>query len=331
VRTIGLLTYGVAVLKALRIPAVVLASAGAALVIANIGAFAYATGSIGYDIGYLQCGTPYPNASRLATRPVAARQWASPASQRVAVRTPAALPRASTAGDAWWSVPQQNAPASAASGLRTWFRPTYNFGIVGVDSGYPFMTTAHPGNPCLAAEYNHAPQAALYVNTGYDPSYVMKYTTANCSTQSAGISGSADQKAAWAVGCSEAQGDNGYTMAQGITSPVGWWLDVETTNSWCGQPGTACTDLTLNQYTLQGIIDTFTHIGAVPIGIYSNQAQWSAITGGLPVTGATSEWVATGATTAQQAAAYCGSNSSFSGQPVSLVQFLGSIDRDYAC
>ncbi len=323
-----------AVLKALRFPAVVVASAGAALFIGNIGAFAYASGSIGYDIGYLQCGTPYPNAStRLVTRQVAPSQsaWRF-GSRRVTVRTPTALQQTSSVGGTWWSVPQQNAPTAAPSGLRTWFRPSFSFGIIGVDSGHPFMSPAYPGNPCLRDEYNHTPQAALYVNTGYDPSYTdPSHTTSSCSMQSAGITGSADQKAAWAVGCSEAQGDNGYAMAQGITSPTGWWLDVESANSWCGQHGVSC-DLSLNQYTLQGIIDTFTHIGALPIGIYSNQGQWSAIVGNLPVIGATSDWVATGATTAQQAATYCASSYSFSGQPVSLVQFLGAlIDRDYAC
>src|SRR5438093_184136 len=114
-------------------------------------------------------------------------------------------------------------------------------------------------------------------------------------------------KSAWAVGCSEAQGSYGYASSRGITSAAGWWLDVETQNSWCGQPGTACTDLSLNQYTLQGLIDTLTHIGAVPIGIYSNRTQWSSIVGNLSVTGPTSDWVATGARTAQEAVTYCAS------------------------
>jgi hypothetical protein len=315
--------------KGLRVPAAALALAGAALVLGNIVALAYASGSVGYDIGYLQCGTRYPNSSRVAAAPIRRSQFAS----RLVSTRPLASPQAASAvAGTWWSVPVQNAPSSGSAGLRVWYRPSYSFGIIGVDSGYPFMSTAHPGNPCLADEYNHAPQAAVYVNTGYDPSYTdMSHTTSSCSQQSAAISGSVAQKAAWAVGCSEAQGDYGYASGLGITSPAGWWLDVETTNSWCGQPGTACTDLTLNQYTLQGIIDTFTHIGAVPIGIYSNQTQWSAIVGSLAVTGATSDWVASGTYTAQQAATYCTRTYGFSGAAVSLVQFLGSFDRDYAC
>ncbi len=316
--------------KGLRVPAAALALAGAALVLGNVGAFAYARGSVGYDIGYLQCGTRYPNGSRVAAAPIRRSQFTS---RLVSTRTPASSQQASAASGTWWSVPVQNAPSSGSPSLRSWYRATYSFGIIGVDSGYPFMSTVHPGNPCLADEYNHTPQPGLYVNTGYDPSYTdTTHTTASCSQQSTTVSGTAAQKAAWAVGCSEANGDYGYASGLGITSPAGWWLDVETSNSWCGQPGTACTDLTLNQYALQGIIDTFTHIGAVPIGIYSNLTQWSAIVGNLAVTGATSDWVASGTYTAQQAATYCASSYSFSGAPVSLVQFLGgSVDRDYAC
>ena len=294
--------------KGLRVPAAALGLAGAALALGNVGAFAYASGSVGYDIGYLQCGTRYPNVARLATSPI-------------------------VASGPWWSVAVQNAPPSASSSLRTWYRPSYGFGIIGVDSGFPFMSAGHPGNPCLADEYNHALQAGLYVNTGYDPSYKdATHTTPTCSMQSTAVAGNAEQQAAWAVGCSEANADYGYASGKGINIAATWWLDVETANSWCGQQGTACTDLTLNQYTIRGLIDTFTHIGAVPVGIYSNRTQWAAIVGNLPVTGVTSVWVASGTYTAQQAATYCSSNASFAGAPVSLVQFLGgSVDRDYAC
>jgi len=210
--------------------------------------------------------------------------------------------------------------------------PGASFGIIGVDSGNPFISAAHPGNPCLAAEYNHTPNPGLYINTGYDPIYTdSNHTTASCAADSKTVPGNPSQQAAWAVGCSEAQGDYGYATSQGVASPVGWWLDVELANSWCGQHGVSC-DLTLNQYTIQGIIDTLTHIGAVPIGIYSNNYMWSAIVGTNAVHGVTSDWYASGKSTAASAAAYCTGSYSFSGVPVSLVQFVaGSLDRDYAC
>jgi hypothetical protein len=311
--------------KVAGFPAAVVASVGAAMVLGSANAFAYASGSVGYDIGYIQCGS-YPAGSAL-TAQRSALSWNS----RLAVlRTPPALPHVSSSGGSWWSVPQRTVPSASPAG--PWYRASYTFGIIGVDSGFPFMSAQHPGNPCLSSEYNHTPHPGLYVNTGYDPSYTdTAHTTSSCSAQSAAIAGSVDQKAAWAVGCSEAQGDNGYAMSLGITSPVGWWLDVETANSWCGQHGVVC-DLSLNEYTLQGLIDTLTHIGAVPIGIYSNQANWSAIVGTLPVSGVTSDWVATGTSTAKAAAAYCAASFSFSGAPVSLAQFvIAAGDRDYAC
>ena len=90
-------------------------------------------------------------------------------------------------------------------------------------------------------------------------------------------------------------------------------------------------DQSLNQFTVQGIIDEFGHIGAVPIGVYSNQAMWSMIMGGLPVSGVTADWYASGTGSAAQAKAYCNSADSFTGSPVSIVQFFGTIDQDYAC
>jgi len=211
--------------------------------------------------------------------------------------------------------------------------PSAQFGIVGVNAGYPFTYY----NGCLTAEYNAAPagHASLYVNTGYDASYTAidgRHTEQDCATASSQVIATTAQQAAWAVGCSEAERDVAYAAGQGAVAPAAWWLDVETANSWCGQSGTSCTDLTLNQHAIQGLIDTFTHIGAVPVGIYSNRTQWSAIVGNLPIAGVTSNWVASGRYTAQEAATYCSSSASFSGAPVSLVQFLGGpVDRDYAC
>jgi hypothetical protein len=285
--------------------------------VSGLSAFAYTSGSLGYDISYLNCGTTYPSNVRVGAPP----SVPLPAPVRIGrAEIPVALPQSPTR-----ATTRLIAPAVKTAALRA------SFGIVGVDSGYPFMTV-HPGNPCLADEYAHTPMAGLYINTGYDPSYVTNHTTASCTTQSTSVAGTSSQQAAWAVGCSEAQGDYSYASSQGITSPVGWWLDVETANSWCGQSGTNCTDLTLNQYTIQGIIDTFTHIGAVPVGIYSNNYLWSAIVGTNAVHGAASDWYASGTSTARSASAYCSSSYSFSGAPVSLVQFLnGSVDRDYAC
>lgn len=201
--------------------------------------------------------------------------------------------------------------------------PTGAFGIVGVDAGYPF---AHY-NPCLSDEVAHSPNSALYLNTGYDPAYTQvdaTHTLPACVTQSASVSGNSAQKAAWAVGCSEATRSIAYAASQGVTNPSSWWLDVETANSW------SSSDLTLNQYTLQGLVDTILRQAPAAVGIYSTAYQWNSIVGSLPVSGVNADWVATGAPSAKKARASCGSG--FTGAPVWFVQYLRSgFDADYAC
>jgi hypothetical protein len=242
----------------------------AALVISQVPAFAaLARGSVGYDIGYPQCGVP-------------------------------------------------------ASSY-----PTASFGIVGVNAGYPFTYY----NQCLAYEYANTSNPSLYINTGYDPSYTnidATHSTSQCVTVSASIIGSPDQQRAWAVGCSEASRSLAYAASQGAAGPGSLWLDVETANSWCGQPGTACTDLSLNQYTLQGIVDTLHAGSSAAVGAYSTSYQWNAILGFLAVSGIQADWVATGATSPKRARASC--SRTFSGAAVQLVQYASrGFDGDYAC
>jgi len=201
--------------------------------------------------------------------------------------------------------------------------PAGAFGIVGVNGGYPFVHY----NPCLGDEYAHTPNAALYINTGYDASYTQvdgNHTTSECLSQSAAVNGSPGQKAAWAVGCSEASRSIAYATSQGVTAPSSWWLDVETANGW------SSTDLTLNQYTIQGIVDTLLRQSPLAVGIYSTGYQWHSIVGSLNISGAVADWVATGANSAKRARAYC--DASFSGAPVWFVQYLRSgFDTDYVC
>jgi hypothetical protein len=201
--------------------------------------------------------------------------------------------------------------------------PSGDFGVVGVNGGYPFVHY----NPCLRAEYAYTPNAALYVNTGYHPSYTRvdgKHTTVECLAKSRGIEGSPSQRAAWAVGCSEASRSIGYASSQGATNPGSWWLDVETENSW------SSTDLTLNQFTIQGIVDTLLRESPAAVGIYSTGYQWRTIMGSLPVSGVVANWVATGARSDRRVQRYCGTG--FSGAPVWFVQYLrGGFDTNYVC
>lgn len=201
--------------------------------------------------------------------------------------------------------------------------PAGAFNIVGVNGGYPFVHY----NPCLGDQYRSSPHAALYINTGYDPLYTQvdgQHTTPECLTRSAAIPGSAEQKAAWAVGCSEASRSIAYAASQGVANPRGWWLDVETENSW------SSTDLSLNQHTVQGIVDTLHRTSTAAVGIYSTGYQWHKIVGDLPVTGVRANWVATGSPSAEEAHGRCGTG--FSGAPVWLVQYNeGGFDTNYVC
>lgn len=203
--------------------------------------------------------------------------------------------------------------------------PAQSFGVVGVNAGYPFTYYSS----CLGAEYAAAPagHAALYVNTGYDPTYTAvdgRHTTADCASASASIVGTAGEQAAWAVGCSEAERDVSYATGQGASAnPEMWWLDVETANSW------SSTDLSLNRYTVQGLVAELRTLSAAPVGIYSTSAQWKAIMGTFqPAVDGT--WVATGQRTAKRARSSC-TAASFTGSPIWLVQYVTTYDHDLAC
>src|SRR5438067_771159 len=203
--------------------------------------------------------------------------------------------------------------------------PAASFAIVGVNAGYPFTYY----NGCLAGEFAAAEgtgNAALYINTGYDPTYTAvdgRHSTSECVTQSSAVTGSASQQSAWAVGCSEAQRDLAYAGSQSATPPAAWWLDVETANSW------STSDLSLNRYTIKGIIDRLRASTSVPVGIYSTPYQWNSITGGYAAP-ADANWVATGARTVKRARSFCG-DPGFTGAPVWLVQYVQGYDRDFVC
>jgi len=202
--------------------------------------------------------------------------------------------------------------------------PSVQFGIVGVNAGYPFTYY----NGCLTAEYNAAPagQASVYVNTGYDPSYTAidgRHTEQDCATASSQVIATTAQQAAWAVGCSEAERDVAYAASQGAVAPAAWWLDVETANSW------STSDLSLNRYTIEGLVTRLRASTSAPIGIYSTSYQWGVITGGYqPAVDAT--WVATGQHTLKRARSYC-TSTSFTGAPIWLVQYVATYDHDWAC
>jgi hypothetical protein len=203
--------------------------------------------------------------------------------------------------------------------------PRASYGVVGTNAGYPFTYY----NTCLATEYAAAAKtgnASLYINTGYDPSYTAvdgRHMMPDCVTSSGSVNGTTDQQTAWAVGCSEAERDTAYATSQSAGAPKAWWLDVETANSW------SSSDLSLNRYTIQGIVDTLRTVTSAPIGVYSTSYQWGVITGGYQAA-VDANWVATGQSSLKRAKSSC-TSTGFTGAKVWLVQYVGTYDHDYAC
>jgi hypothetical protein len=201
------------------------------------------------------------------------------------------------------------------------------FRVVGINGGYPFRVY----NPCLRSEYHAAARVDLYLNTGYDPLYTQvdsEHSTPGCVALSADIAGNPAQQAAWAVGCSEAFRSLDYAASQDALDPARWWLDVETGNSWSDD------DLSLNRYTIQGLLDMLHAVSDAPVGVYSTPDQWQAITGGQPLSGVDADWIGTGGSDPGDALAYC--RAGFSGAPVSMVQYVqefntSALDIDLRC
>lgn len=202
--------------------------------------------------------------------------------------------------------------------------PVAGFVIAGISHGRPFDVVNGNPNPCLTGEYGSSTDHALYLNTGYDPIYYTEHATADCIQRSAATSPDAAHQEAWAVGCSWAEDQADYAVGAGAGRPAVWWLDVETANSW------SSTDLSLNAAALQGGVDELAALTpAIPVGAYSTRYQWSQVVGSGTVSGLAADWVATGSSTERRAQRFC--SSSFSGEPVWLVQWVSSVDRDYAC
>jgi hypothetical protein len=193
------------------------------------------------------------------------------------------------------------------------------FAIIAANNGRPFTR-----NGCLARQLAVAPTsppAAVYMNTGYSPTYAARIT-ATCAARSLNVSGSALQREAYAIGCSEVATTRDYIYAATGKRVRSWWLDVETANSW------SSTNLVLNRALLRGAIDYLKPLGAV-IGLYSTSRQWNAITGGWAAPGIDANWVA-GASSPADAALLCAK--SITGAPVWLVQYLrAGLDLNRGC
>jgi Bacterial Ig-like domain (group 2) len=214
------------------------------------------------------------------------------------------------------------------------------FAIVGVNGGRPFSA-----NPCLGAgngesELAWAGAAAqLYANTA-DPGPLLSTHWPNgqaapkpCNTADNpgadtlechydyGWDAAADSYAI-AVAAYVSLGEAG-AGAPTTPSPVAWWLDIESENSWTPDPSR-------NVAALQGEVDYLRSVGVAQVGIYSTSSAWASITGGTLVFDGLPGWVP-GAASLQEAQSMC-AGTAFNGGSIQLVQFpLSGFSGDYAC
>jgi hypothetical protein len=137
----------------------------------------------------------------------------------------------------------------------------YSFGIIGVTGGRPFS-----GNDCFASEFAWAQatgNSQLYINLAYGQS---KNGPLQCAADDAGCQ-------AYNYGYDSAQWARQYAHDQtgGASDTVGgWWLDVETGNTWSD-------DTDQNTYVIQGALDYLQRNAGRTVGVYSTPHMWGEI------------------------------------------------------
>ena len=204
-----------------------------------------------------------------------------------------------------------------------------------------YVNTADPGNLYNGKPITDWPTSSISTDPYY-PSCTTTTVTARGHTYTVGAISDA---CAWQYGYNKAAQDVTWLTSAAdainaqLPSPIvadtagsyPWWLDVETANTWQS-------DTTMNVADLQGMIAGL-HAAGVPttigaIGAYSTSSQWDSITGGTTSSAAGSlyqipNWIP-GATTLAQAQSNC-SLSSFTSGSVTVSQWSGTPDNDYAC
>lgn len=201
-----------------------------------------------------------------------------------------------------------------------------------------YVNTADPGNL-----YNGTPIADWPTSsvTG-DPYGTCTTTTATTSTGTYTV-GENSPACAWQYGYTRAADDTQWLTSAAdainaqqppvVVAPTPgsypWWLDVETVNSWqIGTSGQA-----MNVADLQGMIAALNGAGVVTVGAYSTSSQWDQVTGGTTSSSGSlfgmPDWIP-GAKTLSRAESNC-TLPTFTGGKVTLTQWSGSPDNDYAC
>jgi hypothetical protein len=146
-----------------------------------------------------------------------------------------------------------------------------SFGIIRVTGGRPFTVDS-----CRQALWSQAASGttapSLYVNVAYSGAYGHK-VSGFCLTATSAEGYNGKYLQAYRIGCAESDFAFGH-VATGAVTPTGWWLDVETGNSW------SSSDRVLNQAAIDGAADRLKFRSGGPVGVYSYAGAWDQITSG---------------------------------------------------
>jgi hypothetical protein len=216
----------------------------------------------------------------------------------------------------------------------------FGFAIVGVNAGRVYAP-----NPCLGAGDASSqlewagPNADLYLNTANPGPDISGYwphgqrSSRDCNTPARPGADTAD--CAFMYGWNAAA--DSYQIALDAFVSLGWadadaervpgertwWLDVETANSWRGNPS-------LNVAALQGAVAYLESVEA-EVGFYSTPLLWWRVTGGTDQFADYPAWHA-GAADVEDARARCATDTAFTGGELVMVQWVeNSLDHNVLC
>jgi hypothetical protein len=173
-------------------------------------------------------------------------------------------------------------------------------------------------NPCLDSE-------AAWAGSGLE---LYLFLTYGDSSSGPSI---CDGNQACNYGFDAAQHAYGLAKSDGVDASVTWWLDVESASGAWSSSGSDNADV------VKGALIGLEDEGPANVGIYSNNSEWSSVTGGSGYSPGVPEWVADWGDNRPpfDPSTYC-KGYSFASGPTWLVQYTdgastNGFDGDYSC
>ena len=270
----------------------------------------------GFDVSYPQCGATLPTSTAFGIVGVNHGR----ASDFNPCFAPSLSYPAYTQSELYWAVSTATGTANLTS------------------KALLYVNTADPGNVYNGQVIGDWPTSSGQISDPYSACTSTSITVSGVS-YNVGLNNNA---CAWQYGYNMAQADAASLTSAATAianqestvhvpatpSSYPWWLDVETANTWQA-------DTSMNVADLQGMIAGLEAAGVSYsyLGVYSTSSQWNSITGGTTSASGSlyglANWIP-GARTLRGAESNC-KLPSFTGGPVAITQWTGTIDNDYAC